>query len=170
MYPIRRRMKKNSSTLTLYPSKIKTFLFLIVSIALTAIGVGMVNHNEHMAWLVLLLSFMSAIAFAITLLPNSSYLHISDQGFEMRSLYRSGFIKWDEVEQFESKYIGIKKMVTFCYSQKYPKFKIVRNMVKTITNTEGALPDTYGKSAEELAKLLNDNRNQYIAYNQTNDE
>lgn len=143
-------------TLTLYPNKTKTLLSLLVSILFVIIGIGMISGGKNTGWFVSIFFSLCTIIFIVILLPNSYYLHISNQGFEICSMYRKSFTKWDEVEQFGFKYIGVKKMVVFNYSQDHSKFQTGKNMARTLTGAEGALPDTYGKSAEELVKLLNE--------------
>ena len=91
-------MNKNSTPLTFYPSRRKTFLLLIVSLVFTLIGALMINDGELMGWFVSIFFGIGCIVSITILLPNSSYLHISEKGFEVCSLFRSGFTSWNEVD------------------------------------------------------------------------
>jgi len=46
-------------------------------------------------------------------------------------------------------------MVVFNYSDHYDRVKMMRGFARKIAGYEGALPDTYGMSADQLADLLN---------------
>ncbi|MCK9186464.1 TrbC/VirB2 family protein [Candidatus Gracilibacteria bacterium] len=140
---------KNTTPLTLYPSKTKMLVLLLMSIVFAAAGIGMIYSGDHKGWFVFIFFGLGIVVFTINLFSNSSYLRITNQGLEIRSLYKSSFIKWDEVEQFGTGRIGLRKIVTLHLNPNHTKFKT------------GALPDTYGKSAEELAELLNGRKEKY---------
>lgn len=55
------------------------------------------------------------------------------------------------------KYEGVRtrEIVGFNYVPDYDRARTARTVAKMIGKSEGALPDTYGKTAEELARLLN---------------
>lgn len=127
----------------------------------------MIDNGEYTGWFVALFFSICTVVFIVIFLPNSSYLRITNQGFEIRSLYRSNFTNWNEVKEFGYGYVGGKKMVVFNYSPSHSKFQTTKNVAKTLTSIEGALPDIYGKSPEELAQLLNELKEKYsnLGYN-----
>lgn len=53
------------------------------------------------------------------------------------------------------------KMVVFDFNAKATDGTLAREMAKNMSGYEGALPDTYKKSAEELASLLNEWKEKY---------
>lgn len=154
-------MTETPTTLTLYPSKRKTFLFLLTSIILMFGGILMIGGGETIGWFVAIFFGIGCLFFITTLLPNSSYLRITNKELEIRTLFKSNHAKWDEVDHFGTEYIGPKKMVVFNYASSHTKFKTGKKITKTLTGIDGALPDTYGKSAENLAKLLNDRKEKF---------
>lgn len=146
----------NEETLTLYPSKIKNTLLILISIIFTILGVWMIQVGEIRGWFAVIFFGLGNIVLIINLFPNSSYLRLSDQGFEMRSLFRSTFTHWDAIEQFELGVIRHKKMVVFNYTPNHFQLPTGVNTARKLTGFDGALPDTYGKSIEELSSLLNE--------------
>lgn len=66
----------------------------------------------------------------------------------MRSLFRINFINWNEVNQFAAGYLESNKTVVFNYIQEHKKLEAGKELAKIMAGFEGALPDTYGKSAE----------------------
>jgi len=154
-------IKENSTPITFRPSKWKTLGLFLISLLFTLAGILMINDGQMMGWFVSVFFGIGCLVFIAILLPNSSYLRLSEKGFEMRSLFKSSFTNWNEVDQFEPRYIGVNKMVFFKFNSNYEKSGGFKGMVEEMAKNEGALPDTYGHSAEELAELLNEWKNKY---------
>ena len=73
----------------LRPSRTKTSFLLTISLAFTAIGVGMVGSGKGITgWFVALFFGICSTAFAIHLWPGASYLQLSPDGFVVCSLFR----------------------------------------------------------------------------------
>jgi hypothetical protein len=51
--------------------------------------------------------------------------------------------------------VTIQKIVGFNYIPSYDRHRLGRRFAQAISKCEGALPDTYGKRAEDLASVLN---------------
>lgn len=96
----------------------------------------------------------------IKLLPRSTYLRIDRDGIIYCSLFRETAIPWNIIAEFfvviiRQNGFPIRKMVGFNYLPSYNRSRVSRRASAIIAHCEGALPDTYGKTAEELAELLN---------------
>jgi hypothetical protein len=76
--------------------------------------------------------------------------------FTVSSLYRANSYRWKDVGWFRAGYLGPKEFVLFDMAKDYPVAAKARRATRMLTGGEGALPDTYGKSAEELATLMNE--------------
>ena len=145
-----------ASNLTLYPSKRKTTLFLVWSLLFTIIGFVMVAKQQPMGWYVLLVSAFGGLVLLAVFLPGSTYLMISEHGFETKTLFKRQFYPWSDTLDFiPGKHFGLKTVF------------IVGNLRVNFKNTESSdlrisfpkpLPDTYGKTPEELARLLSDSK------------
>lgn len=141
--------------ITLYPSKRSTILWLLVCILFVFAGYWLIQSGSLVGWATAILFGIGAVVFTVTLLPNSSYLRISKQGLEIRTLYKSGFINWSDVERFDAGSIGSNKMVLVSYTAEHTKYQTAKSVARFLAGTEGALPDTYGHTAEQLAEKLN---------------
>ena len=102
---------------------------------------------------------LCAIVFGVNLLPHSSYLRVTSEGFTMCSMFRSRFVGWREVGRFGVTRIGTRKIVGWDPTDSLPKLGKVSQM---LCGYACALPDTYGRKAEELAELLNQLRDGYL--------
>lgn len=122
----------------------------------------MVKEGQFIGLLIAIFFGTGCVILVATLITNSPSLKISEKGFNIKSIFRSSFTKWNEVGQFKTGYIGKNKMVVYNYSQNYNKNVTSRTISREMTGVEVAIPDTYGKSPEELAKLLNEWRERYL--------
>ena len=111
--------------ITLYPSKTKTILLLIVSLIFTFGGIFLIQKGDNFGWVVSSFFGLCTLVFIIMLLPNSTYLKISEEGIEMKSLFRkSQILPWNIIETFGTGYIGLNEMVTLNFSENYNKQKL----------------------------------------------
>jgi hypothetical protein len=139
--------------LTLKPGKIKNTILILISIAFICMGIPLMEKNLWAAVLIIFLFGISLIVFSINLIPNTSYLKIDERGLEMKNLFRTTFIPWQVVSGFTTKQIFLNKLVMFDIDERF----LEQSKMKS---KKGALPDTYGMSAKNLAALLNDYKNQ----------
>ena len=68
--------------LTLYPTKTKHFMLLLISLAFTAIGIWMGIDGKWMGFLCAAFFGLGILIFIIQLLPGSSYLRLYKDEFE----------------------------------------------------------------------------------------
>ncbi len=111
------------------------------------------EENTFTKWVTIIFFGLCIVVFIIQLLPNSSYLKLTNEGFEVRSLYRSHFTKWTEVSGFGIYYVSFNTMVAFDYTEEHKKGKKIS---KILSSYQGALPQTYGMKAIKLAALMNE--------------
>jgi hypothetical protein len=142
--------------LTLRARRLKYFWFLLVSAAFTVIGAFMIRDRAPTGWLVLLFFGASTIVFCVLLIPGSAYLKLRPASFTVCSLFRTSTTRWDAVDRFETGHVGLRKLVVFNYSDSFRRYELARKISSTISGHEGALPETYGLSTEELAALMNE--------------
>lgn len=118
----------------------------------------MILSGESIGWLPALFFGLGVVVFGVILLPNSAYLRVSQDGFTVCSLFRAHSYRWSDVGPFTVDRIGPNRMVVFNFSDQYRALPLARKAASAITGYEGALPDSYGMSLEELACLLNEYR------------
>lgn len=140
--------------LILRPRKLSLLLYLLGCLAFTAIGVFMINAGRMGGWLPTIFFGLGVIVFIVMMLPGSSYLELTGEGFTVCSLYRRSFTRWSDVDSF---FVGRiqGKVVMFNFAPTYTRQQTARRVSVAIAGGEGALPDTYGRSAEELAQMMN---------------
>ncbi len=151
----------NKNQLILYPSKIKNFLFLILCIGFVLIGIWMIIDKEPLGWFVALTFAIGIPVFVIMMLPGSTHLKLDKDGFETRTLFRCSTYSWKDISIFIPGKIGGNETVLFNFSPHYEGQEAGRKVALAISGVEGALPDTYGKKAEDLAEIMNEWKSKY---------
>jgi len=140
----------------LRPKKTKSIILILVSILFVLGGFLMLEEKFFIGIITIIFFGLGIIIFTIQLFPNTSYLKLTEEGFEIRTLFKSDFTKWSDVKEFNTDYIGPNKMVMLNYKEEHTKYKSGKKIAKILSGSEGALPDTYGMSAKALAQLMNE--------------
>ena len=76
-------------------------------------------------------------------------------------MYKKDSYSWEDIESFTTGTANFKTMVTFNFSEGFQKYKTMRKISAGIGGAEGALPDTYGLKAKDLAYLMNEYKHNY---------
>ncbi|PIY80609.1 MAG: hypothetical protein COY80_02040 [Candidatus Pacebacteria bacterium CG_4_10_14_0_8_um_filter_42_14] len=142
--------------LTLYPSKRKLLLLLILSLVFTGIGLAMLVSGERTGWFVFGFFGLCSAVFVISMLPGASYLRLKSEGYDICSLFKTHSVKWRDIGPLTVGTISGNKMVVFDYSPNYTEHVSSRQLAKNLTGFEGALYNTFGMSTEELAGVMNE--------------
>ena len=149
--------------LALTPSRGKWFVVMLVGLAFTATGLFLMPRNEMMTWFcVIFFGFVAAVAI-IMLIPGAGGLTLNRDGFEVTSLFRSHFVTWADATDFLAGRIppAAKKMVL--YNHAGAKNSTLGKLNAGLVGRNGAIPDTYGMSADALASLLAQWRERAVA-------
>ena len=146
--------------MTLYPKRSSAIWLLLGCAIFVALGLVMGSSGEPMGFLAAAFFGLGIPVAAIQLMPGSAFLHIDKDGITFSSLFKKSFVPWTDIDEFfvvTQKYEGVRtrEIVGFNYAPDYDRARTARTVAKMIGKSEGALPDTYGKTAEELARLLN---------------
>ena len=139
---------------TAYPTRWKRILLLLVALSFVAVGVFLVQGRSTMFWLSTGFFSLCALVFLVQLAPGSSYLTVDDEGIEFCALFRKSRIRWSDLSAFGVYQQRFSKFVGFDFAPDYAAGASGRAVAKSLTGFEGALPDTYGFRAEDLAELL----------------
>lgn len=144
----------SEKTRILRPAIFKTVLHLLGSLAFVAIGFYTLEEDPLISWMGILFFGLGVVVFSIQLFTNASYLKLTEEGFEVRNLYRREFTKWNEIASINVGYVGQAKMVVFDYTDAHQKQERGKKIARFLAGHEGALPNNYGIKTEELAALM----------------
>ncbi len=148
--------------LVLRPSRGRRVGLAIGSVVFVAEGIFVVGQGHPLVgWAGILFFGMGGVVLGLSLLPGSAYLKLDPAGFTICTLFGAYSYRWYEIESFEVGRLATRKSVFFNYSKLHRGRETLRKINSQIVGFEGALPDTYGMSAEKLAAILNDWRQRY---------
>jgi len=142
--------------LLLRPSPAKNLAFGALCAVLTLGGVWLVLRGDWVGWPTMVMFGVGALLFLVQMVPSVSFLRLTDEGFEMCSLGRQHRYRWEDVTGFRPIKIRHASLVGFDFVPGYGGHAKARALAVALSGTEGALPDTYGRSVQALADLMND--------------
>lgn len=114
----------------------------------------MLKEKVLMGWLLISLFGLCLIVTLLQFHPNASYLKLTKEGFEVKSLFRTSFTKWTDIKNFRKGHINGNKMIFFDYTDEHSKWKRGKKIAKFLSGKEGAIQSIYNISTEELMKLM----------------
>lgn len=107
--------------LILRPKPFKTIMFAVTSLLFVAGGIFILKEEVLKGRLITLFFGVCFLIFVIQLIPGSTQLSLTKEGFTTTSLFRSHFTDWSDIEQFEVGYVGKSKFVKFDYKANHKK-------------------------------------------------
>lgn len=140
----------------LTPRPSRFVILLLISGAFVAMGVFLLAQGKPLlGWLNIVFFGLGVVVAIVSLLPGSNHLLLTDEGFEVCSLYRRWSVRWRDVQAFFPAFVSRREMVCWNYAADYTGQRTGRALSTNLAGVEAALPDTYGLSAAALADLLN---------------
>jgi hypothetical protein len=149
-----------STPLIFHPKRSSAIWLLMGCSAFVGIGIWMGVSGEWTGFLFAGLSALGIPVAVIQMMPGSTFLRLDPTGITYSTLFRRASLSWLDVEEFfvvtmTQTGINVREMVGFNFVPTYDRARTARAVAKVIGKCEGALPDTYGRKAEELARILN---------------
>jgi hypothetical protein len=174
----------SEQTLVLRSRRSKEALFFAVSVVFTIGGLLMISDGDATGWLVVIFFGLCIVVFGVNFFKRPS-LRLTPEGLTTVSLTKPSTLRWADVKDFRVDMLGHidhptgalldvagifvnglgnhkgSKGVAFDFTDGYKQFATARKFMRKASGYEGALPDTYGMPAEQLAALLNDWRTRF---------
>lgn len=136
------------------PNRLKNVMLFLACSAFVAMGILIRDSNPKIAWACIAFFGLGVIVSIIHFLPNSTYLKLTDEGFEVKGLFRSGFTKWTDVKDFRVGSVKGNKMIFFDYTENHKKWKSGKQVAKFLSGNEGAVQSSYNIKTDELLNLM----------------
>ena len=149
-------MPDQSLPITLYPDRLRGLLLIAVSAIMVAASIFLIGKNPVVGWIGAVLFGLMLIVFVVQLLPGSSSLELTSEGFTLTSLYVRSFRRWSDINDVRVVKVGRRQVVGFQYRPGYRAKATLRRFNRASAGIDGALPITYGMKVEDLADLMNE--------------
>jgi hypothetical protein len=133
----------------MYIGKPKNLFLVISGLLFVLLGINLILKGNIFIGIFNIIFFGMCLAIGIiNFIPKASNLRIDERGLQMTSLFRTTFVPWQAVSYFDTQSNFIFKMVRVNLDPE--KVDLSKSKLR-----KTALADNYGKSAKELAELLN---------------
>ncbi len=143
------------------PKKTKTILLALISLLFTVIGLFVNQDESTKGGLISVFFGLCLLVFIIQLIPGSTELKLTNEGFEITNLFCKNLTKWKDVETFKIGYTGRNKTIMFDYVQDHNKHETGKIIAKQLSGSHGGLPTTYGLKAADLLEIMNEWKKKY---------
>jgi hypothetical protein len=140
--------------MTLRPSLLRGLLLIAVSAVMLVVAFFVISQNPVIGWIGAVFFGLGLIIFVLQLLPGSTSLELTSDGFTMTSLFRRHFRRWSDIDEVRVIRIGRRKGVGFRYRPDYDGKVTLRRLNRATSGVDGALPVTYGMKAKDLTDLM----------------
>jgi hypothetical protein len=90
---------------------VKMAVLVLGSLVFVAIGLWLLPRDPLLALVCIIFFGLCALVGLVNILPNSSYLTLTEQGFLYASLFRKHFVEWSNVQSFVPVRIQRRNMV-----------------------------------------------------------
>ena len=151
-----------AESLTYRASRWKAVWLLLGSAAFVAIGYFLRAEQPFIAWACMIFFGLGIpISLIMMFSPNSMYLRLDEEGFEMGSFVKKTRIKWTDVAGFELGSIRGAKMIAIIYAPHYEGQQIGRAVASGLSGMEGAISNSYNAPLNEVLETLNNWRMRY---------
>lgn len=150
--------------ITLRPRPWRKWAVTAVSVVFCAGGVLMIRDHEPSGWFVTLFFGACALVALFLMGPEGNALTLDADGIECVSPFRTFRIAWDDVREFGVYAVPPMGLTRFVGMNFHPGRAPegapagLRGLNSALSGFEGALPETYGLSAGDLAGLLEHHR------------
>ena len=136
------------------PNKLKNSILLLGCSIFVAIGFFILDKDPKIGWGYIIFFGLGVIVSLIQFYPNSTYLKLTDEGFEVKGLFRTNFTKWADIKDFRQGQIKGNKMIFFDYTDKHEKWSNGKKVAKFLSGKEGAVQSSYNIKTDELLNLM----------------
>ncbi len=136
------------------PNKVKVFALFLLSSMFVALSVFIIDENPTMSWISIIFFGLGIVISLIQFYPNSTYLKLTYEGFEVKSLFRSSFTRWTDIKDLEERSFRGNKMIFFDYTEKHEKYKKGNKLAKFLSVKEGSIQSIYDIKTKDLLDLM----------------
>ncbi|MEQ8763675.1 MAG: hypothetical protein RL885_07105 [Planctomycetota bacterium] len=147
--------------LKLRPRAWTAILLLVTSGVFVATGLWLGFTGKTPGFLVAAFFGIGVGVAIVQLMPESTWLHITEEGLTYRQLFKEHHVPWEAVEVFypvtmRQSGLPIRKMVGFDFRPSYDRSRLGRRVASMVAGCEAALPSNYGMKCRALVDLLNE--------------
>jgi len=140
----------------LKPNRLSWFFMFLISAGFVGIAIWLgPEEDPTLFWFGGGFFLICALVSTPLMLGVGSRLILERESFTCRTLFRSFTRKWSECSEFHPIHVGTRRFVGFTAQRDEAAHPNLAAANRALLGAAGALPETFGISAEELADLMN---------------
>jgi hypothetical protein len=114
--------------------------------------------KHPISWALIVIFGVGVFMSFVELLPGTTYLRLTPEGYEQRAHFRTSKQSWQHIERFQTYRLPArwKRYVGIIYDPSYKSDTRARRLNRSLSRVDGMLSDNYGLAADELANLMNE--------------
>jgi hypothetical protein len=129
--------------------------YFLICAGFSVIGAVTIKTGEWVQWVVLIFFGIGTVVIGIALIPGSSYLELTPEGFCGCSLFRRSLTRWSSTAAFRVGWLANRNAVMFDNPDGQTRTKLqIAN--QRVSGCDGALTEDYGVNPYDLAKMMNE--------------
>jgi hypothetical protein len=128
-------------------------MFLGSSVFVLA-GAANIEKDPILAYVTISFFGLAVVLSGVSLLPSSSYLSLTSDGFTYSKLFQKQFVPWSQVAAFRAVKMGPTQVVGWVYSKNHKADRALRKVSAAAAGVENVFPETYAMPAADLVELL----------------
>lgn len=133
-----------SPTITFEVAKGKQLLLILLSLLFVLAGAFMISEGEEMGYVTVIFFGLSLIIAVLSIFPSGNYLKLTTKGFEVATLFRKNFTKWEDIKAIGVYDVATNKMIGIDYKKGSNKIgKFSRKLSKRMGVYQGGIPCNY---------------------------
>jgi hypothetical protein len=155
-------------TFELRPARFKWLIIFLIAAGFVGIAVSVGDAMPtRQRWLAGGFFALCGLIAVPQMMGFGSSLSLDREGFTCRTLFRSFRRRWVDCTAFAPVRVGFNAVVGFSTAWDEAMQLRFAAVARGLTGTAGALPDTYGVSADDLADIMNRFRDRALAIMET---
>jgi hypothetical protein len=129
---------------------------MVVSGGVCALALTLLPSAQETPWLRSAAAGMCALLTVTVLLGRRRiYLRLTPDGYEEHWVLHTSGHRWSDVERFVARKVGPVEHVAVVPSPAHARLSTLRRGVRVLGLSDATLSDTYGRSARDLADVMN---------------
>ncbi len=154
-------MKPTATNVSLKPSKFKFWSIWLLYFVLLILEIGDSSDRWWRRGLLILISSLGLFLYVRCVIASRTGLLLSSAGFQYGPLHRQRFYRWTDIEKFLVLNMGFGEKVCVTLRAGIPGEERVRRIKRRYLTFDKFLPDTYGMTAPDLLRTLEEWRGRY---------
>lgn len=143
------------TSITFEVAKGKQLLLSLLSLLFVLGGILMIRDGEKMGYVTIIFFGLTILISILRIFPSGNYLRLTPEGFEVATLFRKHFTKWEEIKTLGTYDVAFNKMIGINYKKGSNKIgDFSKKLSKRMGVYQGAIPCNYTTKRVVIIEIM----------------